>query len=69
MYGDVGAVVLERSALSELCELGLFLGSPVGEEVVANNVGVGDVAVPFLNESVGLEEVGQSHVEFLNGGW
>jgi hypothetical protein len=36
---------------------------------VANNVGIGQVGIPFLYEGVGLKEVGKSHVEFLYSGW
>ena len=68
MFGDVSTGVLEVSALAQLGEFGLFFGGPIGQEVVANNVSVGNVGIPLLDEGISFEEVGHAHVEFLYRG-
>ena len=68
MLRDVSTGVLESSALAQLGKFGLFFSGPIGDEIVANNVSVGQVGIPLLNEGVSFEEVGHAHVEFLYRG-
>lgn len=69
MLRNVSTGVLESSALAQLGELSLFFSGPIGDEIVANNVSVGQVGIPLLNEGIRFEEVGHADVEFLHRGW